>query len=165
MIARLKFWFTSLRALIYTAGFLLLWRWLSLGARRFDPIFGFILSSWVQPIAVAFMLIGLAIDLCCIAWFVWRGRGTPFPLDAPREFVASGPYKFVRNPMYVGGLIILTGYSLWQRSVGMLLFTLLAGLVAHLIVLSEEYVLERKFGASYLRYKQTVNRWWPKLSN
>jgi protein-S-isoprenylcysteine O-methyltransferase Ste14 len=165
MIAQLKFWFTSLRAIIYTAAFLLLWRWLALGARRFDSILGVTLPGWIQPIAVAIMVAGLAIDVWGIAWFVWRGRGTPFPLDAPREFVASGPYKFVRNPMYVGGLIILAGFALFQRSVAMLLFTLLAGLIAHLFVLSEEYVLERKFGESYLRYKQSVNRWWPKFSN
>ena len=40
----------------------------------------------------------------CIGTFVTKGQGTPAPFDPPREFVASGPYRYVRNPMYIGAL-------------------------------------------------------------
>ena len=163
MVNQMKVWFLSFRALIYMAAFLFLWRWLALWARRFDPAVGVALPRWTPAIGVLVMAIGGAIVLLCIAWFVWRGRGTPAPFDAPREFVATGPYQYVRNPMYVGALIVLAGFALWQQSVSMLFFTLVAWLTAHLfVVVWEEPDLKRKFGESYLKYKRSVNRWLPR---
>jgi protein-S-isoprenylcysteine O-methyltransferase Ste14 len=159
----MKAWFTALRALIYMAAFILLWGWMALGARRFDARIGLALPDWLKPFGVAVMVVGGAIVLACIGWFVVRGRGTPAPFDPPREFVATGPYKSVRNPMYVGGLILLIGFGLQQQSVSILLFALLAALLVHLlVVLLEEPDLERRFGRSYVKYKATVHRWLPR---
>ncbi len=58
------------------------------------------------------MVIGGAIGLICIVTFIVKGSGTPAPFDAPKNFVAWGPYKYVRNPMYIGGLILLIGFWL-----------------------------------------------------
>ena len=143
--------------------FILLWRWLALGSRSFDASIGFTAPEWSRFAAIPLMATGGAIVLWCIGFFVARGGGTPAPFDPPREFVASGPYRFVRNPMYVGGLVLLLGYGFWQRSIAMLLFVFLAALVVHLfVVLLEEPNLEQRFGGSYQRYKQTVNRWVPR---
>ena len=57
--------------------------------------------------------------------FVVRGRGTPAVFDAPREFVVVGPYKYVRNPMYIGALTLLIGFGLYQHSISILVFSLL----------------------------------------
>jgi protein-S-isoprenylcysteine O-methyltransferase Ste14 len=116
-----------------------------------------------MPLGVAAMAAGGVLILTCVGLFASRGRGTPAPFDPPREFVAVGPYRYVRNPMYVGALTLLVGFGLWQRSVSVLLFALLAALIAHLfLVLFEEPDLERRFGDSYVEYKGSVNRWLPR---
>jgi len=115
-------------------------------------------------VGLVLMVLGAAIALACFAAFAFVGRGTPAPFDPPRELVPVGPYRFVRNPMYVGALILLTGFALYERSVSALLFVLFAWLAAHLfVILGEEPVLERKFGESYLRYKAAVRRWLPRI--
>ena len=135
--------FTALRTLAYMTGALLLWGWLALGARRFDPLIDISLPDWFRVPGLVAMITGGALALTCVGLFVWRGRGTPAPFDPPREFVAAGPYKYVRNPMYVGGLTLLVGFGMWQRSISILLFALLVALIVHLfVVLFEEPDLE-----------------------
>lgn len=124
--------------------------------------FGFPLPAWVAPIGVALMVVGGALAVACVVTFVVRGRGTPAPFDAPREFVAGGPYRWVRNPMYLGGFLVLAGYALCAVSFAALLvaFGMLAA--AHLFaVLYEEPTLERRFGASYRAYRRRTRRWIP----
>lgn len=119
-------------------------------------------SRWLRAGGVLAAL-GALLGLACAALFVARGRGTPARFDAPRTFVAVGPYRWVRNPMYVGGMAMLAGAALWLRSPGMLLFSAIAWLVAHLFVLFyEERTLRRRFGESYEEYTRRVNRWWPR---
>jgi protein-S-isoprenylcysteine O-methyltransferase Ste14 len=143
--------------------FIALWGWMALGARQFDSRIGLTFPGWFSPLGIALMVVGGMLVISCIGWFVVRGRGTPAPFDPPRKFVATGPYKSVRNPMYVGGLIMLVGFGAWWQSVSMLLFALLAALVVHLFVLFlEEPDLERRFGESYVKYKGSVNRWLPR---
>jgi protein-S-isoprenylcysteine O-methyltransferase Ste14 len=93
-----------------------------------------------------------------------RGKGTGAPFDPPREFVAVGPYRFVRNPMYIGGWLMFAGLGFYVHSVSILLCSFLWFLVAHFFVIFyEEPTLEKKFGKSYLDYKKSVNRWIPKV--
>jgi protein-S-isoprenylcysteine O-methyltransferase Ste14 len=143
-------------------GFLLFWGWLALWVRRFDPLFGFAPPGWMRLPGLVVMLAGGSLAIACVALFVSLGRGTPVPLDPPREFVASGPYRYLRNPMYVGVLTMLAGFGLWQQSVAIILLAMLVAAVMHLfVVLLEEPELERRFGVSYINYKESVNRWWP----
>ena len=58
------------------------------------------------------LLIGLGMILRCFADFVRRGRGTPAPYDPPRELVVSGLYRYVRNPQYVGVVLVVVGEAL-----------------------------------------------------
>jgi len=91
------------------------------------------------------------------------GGGTPATFDPPRALVATGPYRWVRNPMYLGALLLLVGEAvLFDASV---LFRYAAGfaVVTHLfVVLYDEPTLRRKFGDSYDRYRATVPRWIPR---
>jgi protein-S-isoprenylcysteine O-methyltransferase Ste14 len=148
---------------VYVTCFVWLFAWLALSVRRFDAGFAVVWPEAIGPVAVVLMAVGVALAFTCVGFFVARGRGTPALFDPPREFVAIGPYRCVRNPMYVGGLTLLVGFGVWHRSVSILLFALLAFLTVHLLVLfHEEPSLEGKFGRSYLDYKRSVNRWWPR---
>src|ERR1019366_3293307 len=147
----MKVLFTALRAVIWMTAFLSLWGWLALAARRYDAALRGALAAWAPPPGWPFVVAGAALSLTCVVLFVLRGRGTPAPFDAPREFVAVGPYRYVRNPMYHGAYGMLIGFALIFRSPAMMAFVVVPACCAHLFVLVfDEPVLERRFGASYL---------------
>ncbi len=77
----------------------------------------------------------------------------------------SGPYAFVRNPLYIGSLAIATGFALMLGS-SLLLFPLLAAFVLayRAETRREEKVLRQKFGAVFDQYRQAVPSWFPRLS-
>ena len=155
-------WWVALRALVYASGFVLLWTWLAYEAHQREDPLGIALPPAAAPVGIALMAVGAALVVTCIATFVVRGRGTPAPFDPPREFVASGPYRWVRNPMYIGMFVFLVGYALCAISFGAMLvaFGMLAA--AHLFtVLYEEPALERRFGESYRKYRRSTRRWIP----
>jgi protein-S-isoprenylcysteine O-methyltransferase Ste14 len=109
-------------------------------------------------------LTGLAAALAvwCIGTFVVVGKGTPAPFDPPRRLVVRGPYRLVRNPMYLGAGLAIWGAALVYRSVA--LFSYGAGflLVMHALVVGyEEPTLERAFGEDYAAYRVRVPRWLP----
>ena len=113
-------------------------------------------------------LLPIFLGVCAYVWCAWdfatRGRGTPLPLDPPKELVARGLYRRVRNPMYVGVTAILLGESLLLASPALLWYTVAVVVWFNLFVLFyEEPALRRKFGASYERYCATVPRWLPRL--
>jgi protein-S-isoprenylcysteine O-methyltransferase Ste14 len=152
--------FVALRAAFFAALFLWLWGWMALGARRYDTALGWGLPDWAPVAGVALMLGGGALALTCIGLFAVRGEGTPAPFDAPRKFVAVGPYRWARNPMYLGGWGLLAGFGLFERSAAMALFSFLFLAIAHVFVLAyEEPALRSQFGASYREYCRRVPRW------
>jgi protein-S-isoprenylcysteine O-methyltransferase Ste14 len=155
--------FDALRALAYMTGFVFLWGWLALGVRRYDRSLGIVLPAWTGLLGIPVMLVGGIFALLCAGAFVVRGRGTPAPFDAPRQFVAVGPYKYVRNPMYIGAWIVLLGFGLYLHSFSILLMSLAGLLLAHLfVVFYEEPSLREKFGPTYEGYCNSVPRWIPR---
>jgi protein-S-isoprenylcysteine O-methyltransferase Ste14 len=107
-------------------------------------------------------VIGAAIALWCVFTFAFIGKGTPAPFDPPRRLVIRGPYRFVRNPMYIGAGIALAGAALFYGSLPILIYAGLFLLATHLfVVLYEEPTLRRTFGSDYERYCRQVRRWWP----
>jgi protein-S-isoprenylcysteine O-methyltransferase Ste14 len=112
---------------------------------------------------VAFAL-GASVYAWCVFDFASFGRGTPAPIDAPRRLVARGLYRFVRNPMYVGVLLVIAGWVLRSGSAALLLYGAGVALAFHLfVVLYEEPVLRRSFGGEYEAYCSRVGRWLPRL--
>lgn len=155
--------FAALRSLLYGSVFLGLWGWLALQTRPFDRAMGTALPSGATIAGYALMLLGGLLVVACVASFVGAGRGTPAPFDPPRVFVAVGPYRWVRNPMYLGGFALLLGFGLWHRSVAMAAFAGLFVTLAHLfVVLYEEPSLLERFGEVYGEYSESVNRWVPR---
>ena len=106
--------------------------------------------------------IGTLIALWCVLTFVFIGKGTPAPFDPPRKLVVRGPYRFVRNPMYIGAGMTLAGAALFYQSLSILFYTGLFFLITHVfVVLYEEPTLRRTFGADYQAYCRRVGRWLP----
>jgi protein-S-isoprenylcysteine O-methyltransferase Ste14 len=106
---------------------------------------------------------GGALALWCIFTFATRGRGTPAPFDPPRLLVVLGPYRYVRNPMYIGAIAALAGAALYWTSTALLVYALAFAVCSHLFVVGfEEPFLRRTFGHAYLSYCQNVRRWWPR---
>jgi protein-S-isoprenylcysteine O-methyltransferase Ste14 len=155
--------FIAVRALLFSTGFIVLWDWVALSLhRRYDASLGFAFPGWTSALGIALMAVGGTLALACVATFVTRGEGTPAPMDPPRKFVAVGPYRFVRNPMYIGGFFALAGFGLYDLSPAILLFALPWLLLAHLfVVFYEEPHLRTKFGSPYEAYCRSVRRWLP----
>jgi protein-S-isoprenylcysteine O-methyltransferase Ste14 len=153
--------FAAVRALAYMTAFVFLWGWLALQMRPIGG--GWSLPTGSRLAGTALMVVGGIVVLCCVGWFVFVGRGTPAPFDPPRSFVPEGPYRWVRNPMYLGALLVLIGFGLWHGSLSMVLLALPAAVLAHLfVVLYEEPALRQRFGQPYAAYLALVNRWVPK---
>jgi protein-S-isoprenylcysteine O-methyltransferase Ste14 len=106
---------------------------------------------------------GAALALSCIVAFALVGKGTPAPFDPPRRLVVQGPYRFVRNPMYIGAGLAMAGAALFYRSFALLGYIGVFFLVTHLFVAGyEEPTLGRTFGEDYKAYCDKVGRWWPR---
>jgi len=101
------------------------------------------------------------------AWCAWNfaavGDGTPGPWDAPRRVVATGPYRWVRNPIYLAALLVVLGEAWLFMSPPLLVYAAAMAVFCHLFVTGyEERKLSRQFGDSYLEYRRTVPRWIPR---
>jgi protein-S-isoprenylcysteine O-methyltransferase Ste14 len=114
-------------------------------------------------IALALLVAGGVLYAWCAWNFAVVGRGTPAPIDAPKKLVRHGPYRYVRNPMYLAVLAVILGWAVLFESTAVLGYALGAGLCCHLfVVLYEEPHLRRVFGAEYENYCLRVDRWLPK---
>lgn len=118
----------------------------------------------VQALGVLLGVVGAAAAAWCIRDFAVRGRGTPAPWDPPKRLVVTGPYRYVRNPMYVASLILLAGEALLFGSSGVAIYAAVVWLAYHLrVVLYEEPALRSQFGSEYDGYLAVVPRWIPRF--
>ena len=105
----------------------------------------------------------IAVIVMCFANFVHRGRGTPAPYDPPQELVVTGLYRHIRNPQYVGALLVVFGESLLTgRAILIVYATCLAATYHVLVTCYEERTLRRQFGDAYVCYCESVPRWLPR---
>ena len=116
----------------------------------------------VQITGIILGAVGAGVAIWCVLTFALVGKGTPAPFDPPRHLVVQGPYRWVRNPMYLGAGLALGAASLVYQSLGLLAFTVLFFAMTHLFVVGyEEPTLRRTFGEEYRTYCTQVRRWWP----
>jgi protein-S-isoprenylcysteine O-methyltransferase Ste14 len=116
-----------------------------------------------QLLGGALAAAGAVLAVSCILAFAFIGRGTPAPFDPPRRLVVRGPYRFVRNPMYIGAGAALLGAALYYESLPLLGYVAVFLLATYLFVrVYEEPVLRRTFGDEYEEYCRRVGRWWPR---
>jgi len=115
-----------------------------------------------------FSIFGITIGLGMVCWvsyaFVSTGKGTPIPVDPPTHFVVSGIFRYVRNPMYFGALLILVSEALFFSSKWLVLYASFLWLALHIfIVVFEEPQLAKRFGESYRAYLVSTPRWLPRI--
>jgi protein-S-isoprenylcysteine O-methyltransferase Ste14 len=124
-------------------------------------------GGWVWPVAiVAGLLIlgGVALLLDAFIRFA-RADGTPAPPAPTAHLVVVGPYRFVRNPMYIAVAAIVLGQALLFGSWGVLLYLALVLIaVASFVRFYEEPTLERAYREEYLEYRRNVRAWWPRVT-
>ena len=109
-------------------------------------------------------ILGLGLTMWTIVVFKTIGKGTPNPKVPPIELVISGPYKYSRNPMAVGGFLFLLGESGIYQSPSLAGLAVLFAVILYLnTVHIEEPQLKKRFGQSYERYCETVPRFLPTL--
>ncbi|HEY6467571.1 MAG TPA: isoprenylcysteine carboxylmethyltransferase family protein [Candidatus Acidoferrales bacterium] len=137
-------------------------------ARRYDvvPGLGHLPGSIMLQLAgILVFALGFALFVGSMRRFATEGKGTLAPWDPPRVFVASGPYRFVRNPMISGVIFMLCGEALALlslRHAAWAAFCVVLNLIY--IPLFEEPQLRRRFGASYEEYYRHVPRFIPRLT-
>ena len=108
--------------------------------------------------------IGFLLMLWCIRDFLVSGRGTLAPWDPPKRLVIVGLYRWVRNPMYIGVLTLLFGWSIATGSRWLAIYAGALAIMFHLrVVLGEEPWLERQYGADWTAYAASVHRWLPRF--
>lgn len=118
-----------------------------------------------QIFAMIIGAMGAVVALWCVLAFASIGKGTPAPFDPPCRLVVRGPYRFVRNPMYIGAGVALGGAALFYGSWPLLVYASFLFLAAHLFVVKyEEPHLQHIFGEEYVAYCRRVRRWWPDFS-
>ena len=107
---------------------------------------------------------GLTILLRCVYDFYSAGKGTLAPWSPPQHLVSVGLYRHTRNPMYLGVLIIITGWGLITGSPLTFIYLLFAAIVFHLrVILYEEKWLFENFTQEWISYSIYVPRWLPGL--
>jgi protein-S-isoprenylcysteine O-methyltransferase Ste14 len=156
--------FILIRALTYAtifSGFVLIaiparvlsWSGLLRQPEQFGPL---------QAAGVIAFAAGAVLTIACVLTFVTIGRGTPFPLDPPRRLVDRGPYAIIRNPMFAGAGLAMSGAALYYGSWWLLGYVGFFLTVTHLFVVTyEEPTLRETFGEEYAEYRAHVGRWWP----
>jgi protein-S-isoprenylcysteine O-methyltransferase Ste14 len=133
------------------------WRWILPRGTRLD--LGGAHALGVLPFAL-----GAAIYFWCAFWaFARVGGGTPAPIDPPRRLIVHGLYRYVRNPMYWGVLLMLAGESIAFGNRVLLQYSVaICAMFVIWVLIYEEPALRKRFGAEYEEYCRNVPRWIPR---
>ena len=115
-----------------------------------------------------FAILAAAFGTGMVIWvstaFVRLGKGTPVPIEPPTRLVISGLYRYIRNPMYTGALLIILAEALYFNAINIVIYAgVLWAIFQALLVVYEEPQLKRRFGIAYEDYLASVPRWLPKV--
>lgn len=117
-----------------------------------------IIYSISSILFVLFSLLGLSSAYVMVKF----GEGTPLPVDATKELVIAGPYKYLRNPMAVAGVGQILSITIVFKALPLVIYAIIGGIAWHIIVRPiEEKDLQERFGTRYLTYKSNTACWIP----
>jgi protein-S-isoprenylcysteine O-methyltransferase Ste14 len=102
--------------------------------------------------------------LAAFAQFATQGRGTPAPPLPTEQLVVRGLYRYVRNPMYLAVVAVITGQALLlSRPVLLGYAAAVAAAFVAFVYGYEQPTLARRYDAQYEAYRRAVPGWWPRL--
>jgi protein-S-isoprenylcysteine O-methyltransferase Ste14 len=120
----------------------------------------FLAASLARPLGVVILIINMVIGLPAVR-SMFAARTSPNPSRPTTALVFSGPYRFTRNPMYIGLTMIYAGLAIFfQLTWGLVLLPGVVWLITRWVIVPEETYLENRFGAQYVSYKSRVGRWF-----
>ena len=114
-------------------------------------------------LGLAPIILGVAIYIFCSGSFIFVGKGTPIPFAPTKELIVTGLYRYVRNPLYIAGVLVLAGEAILFQSSGIFIYCLIMFEIFNFHVIMEETLLAEKFGVRYIQYRESVPRWIPKV--
>ncbi|MCP4021605.1 MAG: isoprenylcysteine carboxylmethyltransferase family protein [Desulfobacteraceae bacterium] len=116
------------------------------------------------PPGMFVMLIGAIVLFWCVRDFYVLGKGTLAPWDPPKNLVVLGLYRFVRNPMYVGVLLLVLGWSIYFCSPVLIAYLFILAVAFHIrVIKNEEPWLKAQFASQWELYQKKVSRWLPRI--
>ncbi len=117
------------------------------------------LPHWLQVLGM--VMVGAGILLMALAArTMTRAQTTFMPGQVPAHLVTDGPFRYSRNPIYLGDLLILSGFLLAIEAVpGLIMVPFFAWTLADRFIREEELRIEAEFGDAYRAYKEKVRRW------
>jgi len=119
----------------------------------------FIYNSPVRWFGIIPIIVGIYLNLHT-DWLIKKYKTTIKPFEAPTTFIRKGPFRYSRNPIYLGMVLIIMGGSLLSGSVISFFVPFVFAVFLHLLyIIPEEAILEKNFGQEYLEYKNNVSCW------
>jgi protein-S-isoprenylcysteine O-methyltransferase Ste14 len=115
-------------------------------------------------LGLAPILLGVVIYIFCSGCFLLVGKGSPILFTPTKKLVVKGLYRFVRNPLYIAGVLVLVGEAILFQSIGIFIYCLAVLGFMIVIVFMEETLLSEKYGDRYEKYCKSVPRWIPRLT-
>ena len=119
-------------------------------------------AAATRPLAITgwvLVWLGFAVSLTGVLTFRLAGT-TMFPFAPATTLVRHGPYRFTRNPMYLGATVTYVGFALVLNTIWpVILLPVVLWAMVRYVIRREEAYLERTFGAEYVEYKKNVRRW------
>jgi len=110
------------------------------------------------------IILGSAIYVTCSGYFLFIGRSSPIPFTQTKRLIVKGIYRYVRNPLYIAGVLVLVGEAVLFQSIGIFIYCLVMFGIFYVHVIMEETFLENKFSVEYDQYRNSVPRWIPRLT-
>jgi len=124
----------------------------------FAPIARLIPRPW-NWLGLIPLLAGVALAVSGAALFKRHGTGV-VPFSPVTRLVVAGPYRFTRNPMYLGMVLLLCGVAVMFGTLSpWLVIPFFAWWIDRRFIAQEEVMLQEAFGQEYVQFKQRVRRW------
>ena len=132
---------------------------------RIDSLFGLqTIQVWpFNYLGIIPVLGGVVLRFWASSTIFNTGKGTPLYSRPPKALVTTGPYRLIRNPLYLGGFLIYIGIIVTIPSLFLAILGLIGLSITYIGTAREEKGLERRFGEDYRLYRQNVPGWIPRI--